>query len=66
MEERFNLRKQNELEVKKHYETEITNRFAALENWRDEEEINRAWGTLNRTSKPQPRTARIEAAKTIV
>jgi len=30
--ERFNLRKLNELEVRKHYQIEITNRFAALEN----------------------------------
>ena len=30
--ERFNLRKLNELEVRKQYQTEITNRFAALEN----------------------------------
>ena len=28
--ERFNLRKLNELEVKKKYQIEITNRFAAL------------------------------------
>jgi hypothetical protein len=30
--ERFNLRKLNELEVRKRYQIEITNRFAALEN----------------------------------
>jgi len=30
--ERFNLRKLNELEVRKKYLIEITNRFAALEN----------------------------------
>ena len=30
--ERFNLRKLNELEVKKKYQIEITNRFAALGN----------------------------------
>jgi ribosome-binding factor A len=30
--ERFNLRKINELEFKKKYQIEITNRFAALEN----------------------------------
>jgi hypothetical protein len=30
--ERFNLKKLNELEVRKQYQTEITNRFAALEN----------------------------------
>ena len=30
--ERFNLRKLNELEVRKHYPIDITNRFAALGN----------------------------------
>jgi hypothetical protein len=30
--ERFNLRKLSELEVRKQYQTEITNRFGALEN----------------------------------
>jgi hypothetical protein len=30
--ERFHLRKLNEMEVRKHYHIEITNRFAALEN----------------------------------
>jgi len=37
--ERFNLRKLNELEVRKQYQT---NRFAALENLSDSEDINRA------------------------
>ena len=31
---RFNLRKLNDLEVRKQYQIEITNRFAALENIR--------------------------------
>jgi len=34
--ERFNLRKLNEPEVRKHYQIEITNRFAALEKLSDE------------------------------
>ena len=40
--ERFNLRKLNELEVKKKYQIEITNRFAALENLDVDEDVNRA------------------------
>ena len=44
--ERFNLRKLNELEVMKQYHIEITNRFAALENLRDGEDINRAWENI--------------------
>jgi hypothetical protein len=35
--ERFNLRKLNEREVRKQYQIEITNRFAALENLNDKE-----------------------------
>jgi hypothetical protein len=40
--ERFNLRKLSELEVRKHYQREITNGFAALENLKRSEDINRA------------------------
>jgi hypothetical protein len=42
-EKRFNLRKLNELEVRKKYQIEITNRFAALKNLSDGKDINRAW-----------------------
>jgi hypothetical protein len=35
---RFNLRKLNDLEVRKQYEIEITNRFAALENVSEDDE----------------------------
>ena len=41
--ERFNLRKLHELEVRKQYQIEITNRFAALENLIDDEDTDRAW-----------------------
>jgi hypothetical protein len=36
--ERFTLRKLNKLEVRKQYQIEITNRFAALENISDGED----------------------------
>jgi len=36
--ERFNLRKLNEMEVRKQYQTEISNRFAAVENLSDSED----------------------------
>jgi len=39
--QRFNLRKLNEPEVRKQYQIEITNRFAALENLNDDEDVNR-------------------------
>jgi hypothetical protein len=34
------------LEVRKQNETEITNRFTALGNLSDDEEINRAWENI--------------------
>ena len=37
----FNLRKLNELEVRQQYQIGITNRFAALEDVNDGEDINR-------------------------
>ena len=40
--ERFNLGKLNELEVRKEYQSKISNRFAALETLSDREDINRA------------------------
>jgi len=49
--ERFNLRKINEVEVRKQYQIEITNRFAALENLSDDEDINRAWENINENIK---------------
>jgi len=44
--ERFNLRTLNELEVRKQYQIEISNRFAALDNLSDSEDINRAWENM--------------------
>ena len=40
---RFNLSKLNELEFRKQYQVEITNRFAALENLNEDEDVNRIW-----------------------
>jgi len=45
--QRFNLRKLNELEVRKQYQIEITNRFAPLENLNDDEDVNRTWENIN-------------------
>jgi hypothetical protein len=42
-EDRFNLRKLNELEVMKQYQIEITKIFAALENLSYSKDIDRAW-----------------------
>ena len=40
------MRKLNELEVREQYQTEITNRFAALENLIDDEDVNRTWENI--------------------
>jgi len=44
--QRFNLRKINEPEVREQYQIEITNRFAALENLNDDEDVNRTWENI--------------------
>ena len=44
--ERFNLRKINELEFRKQYKIEISNRFEVLENLSESEEINRTWENI--------------------
>jgi len=45
--ERFNLRKLNELELRKEYQIEITKIFVVLENLSDDEDIKRAWVNIN-------------------
>ena len=49
--ERFNLRKLNELQVRKQYQIQITNRFAGLENLSDCEDIDRAWENIQKNNK---------------
>jgi hypothetical protein len=43
---RFNLKKLNDLEIRKQYQIEIANRFAALENFSDGKDINRVWENI--------------------
>ena len=49
--ERFNLRKLNELEVRKQYPITISISLAALENLNDGENINRAWENVQENIK---------------
>ena len=49
--QRFNLRKLNELEVRKQYQIEIKNRFAGLENLNDDEDVNRNWENIKERIK---------------
>ena len=48
---RFNLRKLNDLDVRKQYQIEITNRFEALENVSEDENINRGWESIKENIK---------------
>jgi hypothetical protein len=43
---RFNLKKLNEAEGKEKYRVEASYRFAALEDWDAEAEINTTWETI--------------------
>jgi hypothetical protein len=52
-EERLNLRKLNELEVRKQYQIENSKRSTALENLYDSEDINMVWENIKRISKSQ-------------
>jgi hypothetical protein len=47
----FNIRKLNDLEVRKQYQIEITNRFAALKNLSDGEDISKAWENIKESIK---------------
>jgi hypothetical protein len=48
---RFNLRKLNELEVRKQYQIEFKNTFAALENLSDGKDIGMAWENIKENTK---------------
>jgi hypothetical protein len=49
--ERCNLRKINELEVRKQYDIESKNRVSTLENLSDDKNINRAWESIKESIK---------------
>jgi len=44
--QRFNLRKLNVPEVREQYQIEITNKSAALENLKDDDDVNRTWENI--------------------
>jgi predicted metallo-beta-lactamase superfamily hydrolase len=49
--QRFELRKLNDAEVKKQCQVKITNRFAALKNFDDNVDMNRAWENIGENMK---------------
>jgi hypothetical protein len=53
--ERFNLRKLSELEVRKQYQMKISKRNAALQNFSDTKDINRAWENIKENITTSPR-----------
>jgi len=44
--QRFNLRELNDQEIREQNQTEIKNKFAALENLNDDEDVNRTWENI--------------------
>ena len=56
--EKFNFKKLNELDIRKQYQTDITNRFAVLENLSDSEDIKRAWENIPEDIKTSARHSR--------
>jgi hypothetical protein len=51
---RFNLKKSNDVEVKKQYQVKISNRFEALENLDDDDDVDikRTWESIRENKKP--------------
>jgi hypothetical protein len=49
--ERFNLKKLNEVEGKEKYRVEVSNTFAAFEDFDAEVEINTIWETISENMK---------------
>jgi hypothetical protein len=49
--QRFDLRKLNDAKVKEEYQVKITNRFADLENFDDNVDMNRAWENIRENIK---------------
>jgi hypothetical protein len=58
--------KLNDADVKEQYQVKITNRFAALENFDDNVDMNRAWENIRENiknfSQREPRSLRVTAA----
>jgi hypothetical protein len=49
--ERFDLRKLDDIDFKEEYQVEISNRFAALENWDESLDINSSWKSIGEKIK---------------
>ena len=63
--QRFYVNKLNDMEVRKQYQIDITNRFAALENLNEDEDVNMTGENIKKnikTSAKESRCTRMEAA----
>jgi hypothetical protein len=49
--DRYNLKKLSEIENRKQFQIELSNRFEALMNLNDSEDINRAWENIKKNIK---------------
>jgi hypothetical protein len=50
----FNLRNLSELEIRKEYQIEISNRFTAMENLNNSEDVKKSWENIKQNmKKPQ-------------
>ena len=47
----FNLGNLSELEIRKAYQIEISNRFAVVENLNNSEDVNKAWKIIKQNIK---------------
>jgi hypothetical protein len=57
--ERFNFKKLNEVEGKEKYHIEVSNRFAAMEDFGTEVEINSTWETIREYKNFSERESRL-------
>jgi hypothetical protein len=64
--ERFNLKKLNEEEVKEKRQVTITNKFAALENFEDNGDINRALDNIRENIKFRPKRVYVIVNRSII
>jgi hypothetical protein len=49
--ERFNLKRINELEVRKQHQIEIKNKFETLESLSDDKDVNKVWDRIKENIK---------------
>jgi hypothetical protein len=56
--EGFNLWKLGELEVREQYQIKISNRYAALENLHDSEDMHKVWKDIKENIKTSAKESR--------